>query len=184
MEQIIKDARSRMDKSIEALRAELSKVRSGKATTALLDGIKVDYYGNMTPLNQVGNLTVLDAHTLSFTPWDKSMVNPADKAILEANIGLNPVSDGTNLKIPIPPLNEERRKELVKIVKKFGEDTKIAVRNIRRDANDHLKREEKDKKISEDQLKDAEDKIQKLTDEHTQKIDEILKHKEKEILEV
>jgi ribosome recycling factor len=184
MEQTIKDAKSRMDKSLEALRGELSKVRSGKATTALLDGIKVDYYGNMTPLNQVGNLTVLDAHTLSFTPWDKSMVNPADKAILEANIGLNPVSDGTNLKIPIPPLNEERRKELVKLVKKFGEDAKIAVRNIRRDANDHLKREEKDKKISEDQLKDAEDKIQKLTDEHTQKVDEILKHKEKEIMEV
>jgi ribosome recycling factor len=184
MEQIIKDAKSRMDKSLEALRSELSKVRSGKATTALLDGIKVDYYGNMTPLNQVGNLTVLDAHTLSFTPWDKSMVNPADKAILEANIGLNPASDGTNLKIPIPPLNEERRKELVKIVKKFGEDTKIAVRNVRRDANDHLKREEKEKKISEDQLKDAEDRIQKLTDEHTQKVDEILKHKEKEIMEV
>ncbi len=184
MEQTIKDAKSRMDKSLEALRAELSKVRSGKATTALLDGIKVDYYGNMTPLNQVGNLTVLDAHTLSFTPWDKSMVIPADKAILEANIGLNPVSDGTNLKIPIPPLNEERRKELVKIVKKFGEETKIAVRNIRRDANDHLKREEKDKKISEDQLKDAEDGIQKLTDEHTQKVDDILKHKEKEIMEV
>ena len=184
MEQTLKDARSRMDKSLEALRAELSKVRSGKATTALLDGIKVDYYGNMTPLNQVGNLTVLDAHTLSFTPWDKSMVNPADKAILEANIGLNPASDGTNLKIPIPPLNEERRKELVKIVKKFGEDTKIAIRNIRRDANDHLKREEKAKKISEDQLKDAEDGIQKLTDEHTQKVDDILKHKEKEIMEV
>ena len=184
MEQIIKDAKSRMDKSLEALRAELAKVRSGKATTALLDGIKVDYYGNMTPLNQVGNLTVLDAHTLSFTPWDKSMVNPADKAILEANIGLNPVSDGTNLKIPIPPLNEERRKELAKIVKKFGEDAKIAVRNIRRDANDHLKREQKDKKISEDQLKDAEDRIQKLTDEHTQKVDDVLKHKEKEIMEV
>ena len=184
MEQTIKDAKSRMDKSIEALRSELSKVRSGKATTALLDGIKVDYYGNMTPLNQVGNLTVLDAHTLSFTPWDKSMVNPADKAILEANVGLNPMSDGTNLKIPIPLLNEERRKELVKIVKKFGEDTKIAVRNIRRDANDHLKREEKDKKISEDQLKDAEDRIQKLTDEHTQRVDEILKHKEIEIMEV
>jgi ribosome recycling factor len=184
MEQIIKDAKSRMDKSLESLRSELSKVRSGKATTALLDGIKVDYYGNMTPLNQVGNLTVLDAHTLSFTPWDKSMVNPADKAILEANIGLNPVSDGTNLKIPIPPLNEERRRELVKLVKKFGEDAKIAVRNIRRDANDHLKREQKDKKISEDQLKDAEDRIQKLTDEHTQKVDDVLKHKEKEIMEV
>lgn len=184
MEQIVKDAKLRMDKSLEALRSELVKIRSGKATTALLDGIKVDYYGNMSPLNQVGNLTVLDSHTLSFTPWDKSMVNLVDKAILEANIGLNPISDGTNLKIPIPPLNEERRKELVKLVKKFGEDSKIAVRNIRRDANDHLKREEKDKKISEDQLKDAENRIQKLTDEHTSKVDEILKHKEKEIMEV
>ena len=184
MEQILKDAKSRMDKSIEALRGELSKIRSGKATTALLDGIKVDYYGNMTPISQVGNLNVLDAHTLSFTPWDKSVLNAVDKAILEANIGLNPVSDGTNLKIPIPPLNEERRKELVKLVKKFGEDAKVAIRNIRRDANDHLKREEKDKKISEDQLKDAEVRSQKLTDEHTKVIDDILKHKEHEIMEV
>jgi ribosome recycling factor len=184
MEQILKDARSRMDKSIDALRGELSKIRSGKATTALLDGIKVDYYGTMTPVSQVGNLNVLDAHTLSFTPWDKSILNPVDKAILEANIGLNPVSDGTNLKIPIPPLNEERRKELVKLVKKFGEDAKVAIRNVRRDANDHLKREEKDKKISEDQLKDAETRTQKLTDEHIKIIDDILKHKEHEILEV
>ncbi len=184
MEQILKDAKSRMDKSIDALRGELSKIRSGKATTALLDGIKVDYYGNMTPVNQVGNLNVLDAHTLSFTPWDKSVLNAVDRAILEANIGLNPVSDGTNLKIPIPPLNEERRRELVKLVKKFGEDAKIAIRNVRRDANDHLKREEKDKKISEDQLKDAEDITQKYTDEHTKLIDDILKHKELEIMEV
>lgn len=184
MEKIIKDAKERMNKSIEALRSELAKIRSGKATTALLDGIKVDYYGNMTPINQVGNLTVLDAHTLSFTPWDKSMVQVVDKAILEANLGLNPVSDGTNLKIPIPPLNEERRKDLVKLTKKFGEDTKVAIRNIRRDANDHLKRIEKEKKISEDQLKDAEGRVQKLTDEHTKMVDDILKHKEKEILEV
>ena len=184
MEETIKDAKSRMDKSIETLRGELSKIRSGKATTALLDGIKVDYYGTMTPISQVGNLNVLDAHTLSFTPWDKSILVHVDKAILEANIGLNPVSDGTNLKIPIPPLNEERRRELVKLVKKFGEDYKVAIRNVRRDANDHLKKEEKNKKISEDQLKDAEDRIQKLTDEHTQLIDEILKHKEKEIMEV
>ena len=184
MEEILKDTKSRMDKSIDALRGELSKIRSGKATTALLDGIKVDYYGNMTPVSQVGNLNVLDAHTLSFTPWDKSVLNAVDRAILEANIGLNPVSDGTNLKIPIPPLNEERRRELVKLVKKFGEDTKIAIRNVRRDANDHLKREQKDKKISEDQLKDAEDRTQKLTDEHTKLIDDILKHKELEIMEV
>ena len=184
MEQIIKDAKARMDKSMDNLRSELAKIRTGKATTALLDGIKVEYYGNMSPINQVANVTVLDAHTLSITPWDKSVLGAVEKAILEANIGFNPVSDGTNLKIPVPPLNEERRKEFVKIVKKFGEDTKIAVRNVRRDANDHLKREEKDKKISEDQLKDAEDRIQKLTDEHTQNVDEILKHKEKEIMEV
>ena len=184
MEQTIKDAKSRMDKSIDALRSELAKIRSGKATTALLDGIKVDYYGTISPLSQVGNLTVLDAHTLSFTPWDKSMVNIVDRAILEANVGLNPVSDGTNLKIPIPLLNEERRRELVKLVKKFGEDTKIAVRNVRRDANDHLKRENKDKKITEDQLKEAEDKVQKLTDEHIKLVDDVLKHKEKEIMEV
>ena len=184
MEKEIKDAKTRMDKSIETLRAELAKVRSGKATTALLDGIKVDYYGTMTPINQVGNLTVLDAHTLSYTPWDKSMVIPVDKAILEANIGFNPISDGTNLKIPIPPLNEERRKELVKLIKKFGEETKVAVRNIRRDTNEHLKKENKDKKISEDELKDAEEKVQKLTDAHIQLVDEVLKHKEKEIMEV
>ena len=184
MEETIKDANSRMNKSLEALRSELSKIRSGKATTALLDGIKVEYYDSMSPINQVANVTVLDAHTLSITPWDKSVVPAVEKAILEANIGFNPVSDGTNLKIPVPPLNEERRKELVKLVKKFGEDYKIAVRNIRRDANEHLKREEKDKKISEDQLKDAESKIQKLTDEHVHNIDEILKHKEKEIMEV
>lgn len=184
MENYIKDAKARMDKSLENLRGELTKIRSGKATTALLDGIKVDYYGNMTPINQVGNLTVLDAHALSFTPWDKSILAAVDKAILEANIGLNPVSDGTNLKIPIPPLNEERRRELVKLVKKFGEDAKIAIRNIRRDANDHLKREEKEKKISEDELKKAEDRIQKLTDEHTKHVDDILKHKETEIMEV
>ena len=184
MEKVMKDAKARMDKSIEALRSELAKIRSGKATTALLDGVKVDYYGTITPINQVGNLTVLDAHTLSFTPWDKSMVIPVDKAILEANIGFNPISDGTNLKIPIPPLNEERRKELVKLVKKFGEETKVAVRNIRRDANEHLKKENKDKKISEDDLKDAEGKVQKLTDAHIQLVDDILKHKEKEIMEV
>lgn len=184
MHPIIKDAKNRMDKTLETLRAELAKVRTGKATTALLDGIKVDYYGNMTPLNQVGNLTVLDAHTLSITPWDKSMVPVIEKAILEANLGFNPVSDGTNIKIPVPPLTEERRKDFVKIVKKFGEDAKIAIRNVRRDANEHLKKEQKDKKMSEDELKIAEDEVQKLTDQHIKMIDDLLKHKEKEIMEV
>jgi len=146
MHQLIKDAKGRMDKTIEALRSELAKIRTGKATTVLLDSIRVDYYGNMVPLNQVGNVSVLDAHTLSITPWEKQMVQTIDKAILEANLGLNPISDGTNLKIPIPPLNEERRKELVKLVRKFGEESKVAIRNVRRDTNDHLKREEKKRK--------------------------------------
>jgi ribosome recycling factor len=184
MHQLIKDAKSRMDKSIETLRSELSKIRTGKATTVLLDSIKVDYYGNMVPLNQVGNVSVLDAHTLSITPWEKQMVQVIDKAILEANLGFNPISDGTNLKIPVPPLNEERRKELVKLVKKFGEEAKIAIRNVRRDTNDHIKREEKEKKMSEDQMHDAEGEVQKLTDEHINLIDDTLKHKEKEIMEV
>jgi len=184
MHQTLKDANNRMDKTLEALRAELAKVRTGKATTALLDGIKVDYYGTLTPINQVGNISVLDSHTLSITPWDKSMVQIVDKAILEANLGFNPISDGTNLKIPVPPLTEERRKDFVKLVKKFGEDAKVAIRNVRRDANDHLKKEEKDKKISEDELKHNESEVQKLTDHHIKMIDEILLHKEKEIMEV
>lgn len=182
--QIIKDAKQRMDKTVEAFRHEITKIRTGKATTALLDGIKVDYYGTLTPLNQVGNVSVLDAHTISITPWDKSMVQVIDKAILASDLGLNPISDGTNLKIPIPPLTEERRKEMVKLVKKFGEESKVALRNIRRDANDHLKKLEKNKELTEDQLKEAEKETQKLTDEHSVKIDELIKHKEKEIMEV
>jgi len=184
MHQIIKDAKGRMDKTIESLQGELSKIRTGKATTVLLDSIRVDYYGNLVPLNQVGNVSVLDAHTLSITPWEKQMVQAIDKAILEANLGLNPISDGTNLKIPIPPLNEERRRELVKLVKKFGEESKVSIRNVRRDANDHLKREQKEKKMTEDQLHDAEKEMQKLTDDHIKLIDDTLKHKEKEIMEV
>lgn len=184
MHQLIKDASHKMDKTLETLRSELSKVRTGKATTALLDGVKVDYYGNQTPINQVGNITVLDPHTLSITPWDKSMVQAVDKAILEANLGFNPISDGTNLKIPIPALTEERRKDFVKIVKKFGEEAKVAVRNVRRDVNDRLKKEQKEKKMSEDDLKFAEEEVQKLTDNHIKLVDEILKHKEVEIMEV
>jgi len=184
MNEIIKDAKTRMDKSIEAFRQEISKIRTGKATTALLDGIKIDYYGTATPLNQTANISVLDAHTLSITPWDKNMVNDIDKAILSANLGLNPVNDGTNIKVPIPPLNEERRKELAKLVKKFGEDAKIAIRNVRRDANDHLKKAEKEKELSEDLRHDAESDVQKYTDEHVKKIDEIIRHKEDEIMEV
>jgi len=182
--QIIKDAKQRMDKTVEAFRSEITRIRTGKATTALLDSVKVDYYGTMSPLTQVGNVSVLDVHTISITPWDKSMVQAIDKAILASDLGLNPISDGTNLKIPIPPLTEERRKDMVKLVKKFGEESKVALRNVRRDANDHLKRTEKEKKITEDELKESEKETQKLTDEHILKIDDIIKHKEKEILEV
>ncbi|MCH7769973.1 MAG: ribosome recycling factor [Bacteroidetes bacterium] len=184
MHTVIKDAKTRMDKSLEALRNDLAKIRSGKATTALLDGIKVENYGSLVPLKQVGNVSVLDSHTLSITPWEKPMTAVIEKAIMEANLGLNPVNDGTNLKIPVPAPTEERRRELVKLIKKYGEEIKIAVRNIRRDANDQLKKEEKEKKMSEDQLADAEDEVQKITNEHTKLIDEILKHKEEEIMRV
>lgn len=182
--QTVKDTKQRMDKSIEAFRAEISKIRTGKATTALLDGVKVDYYGTITPLKQMGNVSVLDVHTLSITPWDRSAVGLIEKAILTADLGLNPSSDGTNIRVPIPMLTEERRKEYVKLCKKIGEDAKVAIRNVRRDANEHLKKEQKEKKISEDELKNLENEIQKMTNEHINSIDEILKHKEKEIMEV
>lgn len=181
---VIKDAKNKMDKSLEAFRNEIAKIRTGKATTALLDGIKIEYYGSMSPLNQVANVTVLDAHTLSITPWDKSVIGAIEKAIMTADLGLNPINDGTNIKVPIPPLTEERRKELVKLVKKFGEDAKIALRNVRRDANDHLKKMEKNKEITEDQLKDLEKEVQKVTDEHIARVDEMIKHKEEEIMKV
>lgn len=180
----IDDAKRRMDKSIEAFRSEIAKIRTGKATTALLDGVKVDYYGSLSPLNQVANVTVLDAHTLNITPWEKSLLGEIEKAILTADLGLNPSNDGTNIRVPIPPLTEERRKDMVKLVKKFGEDSKVAIRNVRRDANDHLKKQEKAKELSEDLRHDAEAEVQDLTNNHIKKIDELIKHKEIEIMEV
>lgn len=184
MNAIIKEAKEKMDKTIEAFRQEISKVRTGKATTQLLDGIKIDYYGSQSPLNQVANVSVMDAHTLSITPWDKTMVGPIDKAIMTADLGLNPLNDGTNIKVPIPPLTEERRKDLAKLVKKFGEDSKIALRNIRRDANDKLKKLEHNKELSEDLRHDAEADVQKVTDNHSKTIDEMIVHKENEIMEI
>jgi ribosome recycling factor len=181
---VLVDLKHKMDKTIETFRQEISKVRTGKATTALLDGIKVEYYGNLTPLAQVANVSVLDPHTLSVTPWDKSLVQAIEKAILIADLGLNPRSDGTNLKIPIPPLNEERRKELVKLVKKFGEDAKIAIRNVRRESNDKLKRAEKAKEITEDELEQIEKEVQKITDKHIENIDALIVQKDKEIMTV
>jgi ribosome recycling factor len=184
MKDILNDASTRMDKSIENLRHELSKIRTGKANTTLLDGIKVEYYGTLTPLGQMANMSVLDPHTLSIQPWDKSSLGPIEKAIMASDLGLNPANNGNTISVPIPMLNEERRRELVKLIKRFGEDAKIALRNIRRDANDHLKKAEKDDHVSEDARIKAEKDVQELTDKHVANVDELLKVKEVEIMEV
>ncbi len=169
---------------MEVVRQEFIKIRTGKATTALLDGIKVEYYGSPMPLNQVANVSVHDVHTISIQPWDKNMVNPIEKAIQAANIGLNPISDGTGIRVPIPPLNEERRKDLVKLVKKFAEDGKVAIRNVRRESIEHLKRSEKAEHFSEDERKRAETDVQKMTDKFIKEVDNLVVLKEKEIMEV
>ena len=181
---ILKEAEDRMKKAVEVVRQEFVKIRTGRASTALLDGVKVEYYGTQTPLNQVANVSTPDVHTILIQPWEKSMVPVIDKAVLAANLGLNPVSDSTLVRVPIPPLNEERRKELVKLVKKFAEDGKIAVRNVRRDCIEHLKKAEKDEHFSEDERKRAEQEAQKLTDKMIADIDSLIAQKEKEIMEV
>ena len=173
-----------MHKAVEVVRLEFVKIRTGKATTALLDGIKIDYYGNLSPLSQVANVSVKDIHTISVAPWDKTMLQPIEKAIIGANLGLNPISDATGIRVPIPPLNEERRKELVKLVKKFAEEGKIAIRNVRRDTIEHLKKSEKAEHFSEDERKRAEQDAQKMTDKYIKEIDGLVVLKEKEIMEV
>jgi ribosome recycling factor len=184
VKEIIKNADIRMQKAVESVRHELVKIRTGKATTALLDTVKIDAYGTLMPLNQVGSVAVVDAHMLSITPWDKAMLHPIEKAIIAANLGFNPSTDGTMVRIPIPALNEERRKELVKLVKKFTEEGKIAVRNIRRDDMEHLKKSEKAEHFSEDERKRGEHELQKLTDKNIIDIDKLFVLKEKEIMEV
>src|SRR5713101_4969524 len=181
---IIKQTEDKMHKATEVVRQELVKIRTGKATTALLDSVKVDYYGTHMSLNQVANLSVLDVHTISVQPWDKNMVSAIEKAILAANLGLNPVTDGQAVRVPIPPLNEQRRRELVKLVKKFAEEGKIAVRNVRRDAIEHLKKSEKAEHFSEDERKRGETEAQKMTDKFIKDIDNLVGQKEKEIMEV
>ncbi|MEK6650164.1 MAG: ribosome recycling factor [Bacteroidota bacterium] len=181
---ILKNADDRMKKAVEVVREELIRIRTGKATTALLDTVKVDYYGTMVPLKQVANVSTPDIHSLSVQPWEKAMLGPIEKAILTGNLGLNPVNDGNIVRVPIPPLNEERRRELVKLTKKFGEEGKIAIRNVRRDAIEHLKKAEKAEHMSEDERKRSEQDAQKMTDKHIKEIDELLAMKEKEIMEV
>jgi ribosome recycling factor len=184
MEALVKDTSARMERSIEAFRKELGKVRTGRASFSLLDGVKVDYYGTSTPLQQVGTLSVPESRLITVTPWDTKMIGPIEKAIQGSGLGLNPSSDGKTVRIPIPPLTEERRKELAKVVRKMAEDARVAVRNVRREAIEKLKDREKKKEISEDIVKRGQERIQKETDAHVKKIDEILKLKEQEILEV
>lgn len=183
VEQITGDVSSQMKKAISHLESEIAKIRAGKATPAIVDGIYVEYYGNPTPLNQVANVTVADARTLSIQPWEKNMLGPIEKAIIASNIGLNPQNDGTFIRLFLPPLTEERRKELVKRVHGEGETAKVAIRSIRRDSIEHVKKMQKDG-LSEDIAKDTETRIQGITDKHIALVDQHCKDKEKEIMTV
>jgi ribosome recycling factor len=184
IEDIRKDAVTRMGKSVEALTHELAKIRTGRAHTTLLDHITVEYYGSQVPINQVAKLTVEDARTLTVTPWERDMVSKVEKAILNSDLGLNPATAGTVIRVPMPPLTEERRKELVRVVRHEVENGRIAIRNIRRDANHDLKLLLKEKAISEDEDRSAQEIIQKLTDKYIADMDELLAEKEKELMEI
>ena len=173
-----------VDKILAAYGKEFSRVRTGRASPSILDGIRVDYYNVPTPLNQVATVSVPDARLIIIQPWEKSVVQAIEKAIAAADLGLNPVSDGNVIRLPIPPLNEERRKDLAKQVKKMAEEAKVSIRNVRRDFNEQLKKVEKKKEITEDELHRGLDKVQKITDDTITKVDEILAKKEKEIMEL
>ncbi|WP_235589136.1 ribosome recycling factor [Tepidibacillus decaturensis] len=173
-----------MEKAISTLKKELASVRAGRANVSLLDKVQVEYYGALTPLNQMANITTPDARTLVIQPWDKSIMGEIEKAILKSELGITPTNDGSVIRINIPPLTEERRKELVKVVKKMGEESKVAIRNIRRDANEELKKKEKNGEISEDQSHRTQEEIQKLTDKFIGDVDTVVNTKEKEIMEV
>ena len=181
---IISDADERMNKTMDTLKHELVKIRTGRAHTSLLDHITVDYYGSNVPVNQVANVSVLDARTLSISAWDKKSIPAIEKAILNSDLGLNPVTTGEIIRIPLPPLTEDRRKELIKVVRGEGEKAKVAVRNIRRDANHSFKEKIKDKTISEDDERRGEERVQKITDDHIAKIDLLIEEKEKELMEI
>lgn len=183
LEFIFDTAKEAMAKSIKHLEDALSKIRAGKASPAMLDGVLVDYYGSQTPLNQVSNVNTPDARTLSIQPWEKAMLEPIERSIINANLGLNPQNNGELIMINVPPLTEERRKDLVKKVKSESEDAKVGIRNARKDANDEIKKLEKDG-LSEDLAKDAESEVQKLTDQFGQKVDNEVERKEKDIMTV
>ena len=184
LKEIYRETEQKMNKALEAAGREFANIRTGKATTTLLDGIKVEYYGTPTPLKQVASVSAPDPKLLVVQPWEKNIVPDIIKAVQIADLGLNPVVEGNVIRLPIPPLNEERRKEMVKLVKKFGEEGKISIRNIRRDAIERLKKAQKDSEITEDELHSGQKKIQELTDNHTSMIDEMIAAKEAEVMEV
>jgi ribosome recycling factor len=184
IKEIMQDAGSRMEKTIDSLRQSLGKVRTGRAHPSLLDHLRVEYYGSEMPISQVANIGVEDARTLTVTPWEKQMVQAIEKAILKSDLGLNPATSGTVIRIPMPPLTEETRRELVKVVRHEGEAAKVAIRNIRRDANSDFKELLKEKEISEDEEHKAEDDVQKLTDRYVSEVDKVLAGKETELMEI
>jgi ribosome recycling factor len=182
--QIKKTTEDKMKKSVDALKADLAKVRTGRAHTGILDHVKVDYYGNETPLSQVANITLVDSRTIGVQPWEKKMAPAIEKAIRDSDLGLNPATQGELVRVPMPALTEERRKELIKVVKHEGENAKVAVRNLRRDAIHHLKELLKNKAIPEDQERRAQDEVQKLTDRYVAEVDKLLQQKEADLMQV
>ena len=179
-----KGVEQKMQRSIDAFKSDLAKIRTGRAHTGMLDHVQVDYYGSMVPISQVANMTLVDARTIGVQPWEKPMVAKVEKAIREADLGLNPATSGDQIRVPMPALTEERRRELTKVVKSEGETAKVAIRNLRRDANEALKKLVKDKEISEDDERRASDDVQKLTDKHIAEIDKLVQSKEAEIMTV
>lgn len=184
MSELRKNTEAKMQKSIEALKNDLTKIRTGRAHVGLLDHVQVEYYGSMMPINQVGNVTLLDARTLGVQVWEKPMVSKVEKAIRDCDLGLNPATQGDVIRVPMPALTEERRRDLTKVVKGEGENAKVAIRNLRRDANAHLKESLKKKEISEDDERRAQDDIQKLTDRFVAEVDKLLTQKESELMAV
>ncbi len=180
---VYKDLETRMKKSVETFKLEISRIRTGRATPAIFEGVKVEYYGTQVPINQVASIVAPEARLIVIQPWDKTVIGEIEKAIRKSGLGLNPQSDGNIIRVVIPPLSEERRQDLMKLVRKLAEEARVAIRNIRRDGIDKVKTMEKNKEISEDERKKAEEKIQKITDEHIEEVNNILKAKEKEILE-
>ena len=184
IDELKEDAETRMGKSVASLKNDLTKLRTGRAHTSLLDHITVEYYGSEVPLSQVANVSVLDSRTLSVSPWEKSMVQAIEKAIMNSNMGLNPATTGELIRIPLPPLTEERRKDMIKVVRAEGEGAKVAIRNIRRDVLSDIKTLLKEKEITEDDERQAHDDIQKITDKYVKQVDEALVIKEKDLMEI